>query len=598
MAADRPVEDKGPNKGILQPALILGIGKLGMDTLRQVRKLVIQEFGHADALPHVRLLAIDTDAETIQAAGHGDPDTLLRTYEMLLAKLYRPSHYLKTREGKPPPPDSWLNSKLLFRIPRQQNGAGLRPLGRLAFVDNYRLIGRRLEGELQSCAPEDTLHEMACQTDLGLRSRVPRVYVVTSLGGADRRRHVHRRGLSAAPVYCASRASRALRWSACCWCRRRTATPIDRCPWPIPTRPSPSPITTPPDRCFRARYNTGESSGGNRAFTEAGPPFQRCIMLNLPADTSHQETLSTVAQAAQFLYRDLATIMGPALEEVRRPHQQAYHMVGKAHYQTFGMYRLLWPRRRLLHQSARNLCRRLVEGWMTKDARAIAEHVKEWSLEQWDALNMRPEELIERHREHCEQKLGQSPEALIQNLIQPLGNLLAKPKAGGKAVPVPPGEISFGPVVQVMDQIEKQLGVPDECRPPGAMYVEPGSMEKALADVAETLAADSEQKLLEVIVKLIEQPSYRLAGAEEALRQFCMTVEKTLENQEPLAKELHDKSVLVHRAFKRCSKRRRSWRRRARPRYGSSDAAAWTRTTWPRSWSSFSRGTPSAVSRA
>ena len=181
LAAPRP--DAEPGKGILQPALILGLGKLGLDTLQQVRKLVTQEFGHADALPHIRLLGLDTDPETIQAAGHGDPEALLRTYEMLLAKLHRPSHYLKPRDGKVPC-YPWFNSKLLYRIPRQQTGAGLRALGRLAFVDNYRLIVRRLEGELQSCASEDTLHEMACQTDLGLRSKVPRVYVVACLGGA------------------------------------------------------------------------------------------------------------------------------------------------------------------------------------------------------------------------------------------------------------------------------------------------------------------------------------------------------------------------------------------------------------------------------
>ena len=47
--------------------------------------------------------------------------------------------------------------------------------------------------------------------------------------------------------------------------------------------------------------------------------------------------------------------MGPALDEARRPYQHAYHMVGQALFQTFGMYRLLWPRRRLLHQAGKPL---------------------------------------------------------------------------------------------------------------------------------------------------------------------------------------------------------------------------------------------------
>ena len=41
------------------------------------------------------------------------------------------------------PVETWLNSKMLYRIPKQQKNAGVRALGRLAFVDNYRIIARR-----------------------------------------------------------------------------------------------------------------------------------------------------------------------------------------------------------------------------------------------------------------------------------------------------------------------------------------------------------------------------------------------------------------------------------------------------------------------
>src|SRR5205085_8042082 len=126
-----------------------------------------------------------------------------------------------------------------------------------------------------------------------------------------------------------------------------------------------------------------------------------------------EEPAEVIGQAAQLLYRDLATALGPALDEARRPHQQVYHMVGRALYQTFGMYRVLWPRRRLLEQAARNLCKRLIERWMTKDARAIGEEVQNWSLEQWETLGLRPENLIASHQERCEKNLGQPPDRLF-----------------------------------------------------------------------------------------------------------------------------------------------------------------------------------------
>jgi serine/threonine protein kinase len=172
-------------RGIVQPSLIVGLGKLGVQTLVALRRALSHAFGHPDALPHVRLVGIDTDPASIHAAGQGEPQGVLRPHEAVLARLHRPSHYLqqRTRDGELHT-DSWLNSKLIYRLPKQQRTAGLRALGRLAFVDNFRHITKRLETELEACISQDTLHELVKQTDLGIRSPVPRVYVVASLGGA------------------------------------------------------------------------------------------------------------------------------------------------------------------------------------------------------------------------------------------------------------------------------------------------------------------------------------------------------------------------------------------------------------------------------
>ncbi len=290
---------------------------------------------------------------------------------------------------------------------------------------------------------------------------------------------------------------------------------------------------------FTARYEGAE--GGNKPFTEAGPPFQRCFLLDLPERASSTEDSAEVlAQAGQFLYRDLGTALGPALDQARRPFQQAYHMIGRAHYQSFGLYRVVWPRRRLLHHSARNLCKSLVERWMSKDARAVSDEVRMWSLEQWEALGMRPEAVIESHQSKCEKNLGEVPTRMFEGIISPVGTALSKGKTAASA------ELNMAPVVQALDNLERLLGLPEECRPPGAHPSEPGPVEKALQQAAEAVAGEAEQKLLEVVVRLIEEPAYRLAGAEEALRHFCVTVEQALQAQEPLAKDLHDRSVLIH----------------------------------------------------
>src|SRR5262249_37009047 len=65
-----------------------------------------------------------------------------------------------------------------------------------------------------------------------------------------------------------------------------------------------------------------------------------------------------------------------------------------------------------------------------------------------------------------------------------------------------------------------------------------GSLEVALQDVASGVIDHFEQKIAEVAVSLIEDPNYRLAGAEEALRQLHAQVEKALQAHEPLTAEL------------------------------------------------------------
>src|SRR5439155_10034698 len=117
--------------GVLRPALVVGLGRAGLAILKQLRAELTDQFGHPDNLPNVRLLYVDTDAEAIQKAMHGQADALLPR-EVLHARLGRPSQYLKPREGKLPY-EGWLDPKVLYRMPRHRQHAGARALGRLAF---------------------------------------------------------------------------------------------------------------------------------------------------------------------------------------------------------------------------------------------------------------------------------------------------------------------------------------------------------------------------------------------------------------------------------------------------------------------------------
>lgn len=529
--------------GILQPALVIGLGQLGIDTLRQLRKQLNMEFGNAEALPHLRLVAMDTDADALQSAGQGDVQAILRSSELLNTKLYRPSHYLKGRDGKCVY-DGWLNSRMIYRIPRQHNQAGARSLGRLAFVDNYRSIYRRLESELQACCSEDTLHELSQHSDLGLRTRVPRIYLVTSLAGTTGggmfldvayliRQLLRRLGCGGEVVglfYLPPSGTDPVRLRALA----NTYAALTELQHFSNGR-----------AVFNACYLSVDANGGgsSKPFTEAGPPFQRCYLVNLPERkpgslNSVRDATQSVGQASEYLFRDLATPLGKELDARRRSLG-----ISTSSFYSLGLRRLVWPRRQLLEKAGRRLCGRLIERWLSKNATSLAGQIREWSLQQWEAQGFRVEDLISAHQEKCERQLKQAPEKMFAQIIDPLaGDLQAS--GGRKHAPVE--QLNIGPAVQAMDQLEKILGVPDEFRGKGATP-EPGVIERALAEAAARIADTCDKKLAELVVRhLIEEPRFRLAGAEEALRQFSGIAEKALQAHEQLVKELNERASAIY----------------------------------------------------
>src|SRR5262249_424615 len=104
-------------------------------------------------------------------------------------------------------------------------------------------------------------------------------------------------------------------------------------------------------------------------------------------------------------------------------------------------------------------------------------------------------------------------------------------------------------VVETLERLEVLLGVPESCQGPGQKSSSSGS-EGQLADVLDRATAalvyESEGSIAELAVRLIEQPEFRLAGGEETLRQFSAIVQRALENQEELTREMQERAALLY----------------------------------------------------
>jgi hypothetical protein len=558
-----PPEAEGP--GCLFPALVVGVGRLGLLVLQQLRASLQRRFGSIETLPQLRLLYLDTDSEALRPLGPGQGGDALAPQDVLIAPLNRPGHYLKARDGRISL-DSWLDPQMLYRIPRNRVTLGVRALGRLAFCDHYRSISRRLRSRLEECLDPDALAAAALHTGLALRSNRPRAYVVCGLGGGTGggmfldlayllRRQLKQFGYPQPDVvglFLAPTVSPVEEVVPPADGDRKAA---DRRA-PAPGRSSAHTLTAgntfaaltelsyfaTPGNTFKARYQEQES-----ALQDPEPPFTRCLLLPLPADGGEVAAQHQAALAGEFLGRDLCSSLGPAAALARAGLSAPPWPERGLFCQTFGLYQLISPSRPMTELAARGLCARLLQRWMSKDAAplraAVEARIREqWSGSQWDAGPV-----ADHLHEVARATLGQEPEATFAALLAPLVPPAPEPRNR-----TPPPLPEPAKVRRTLHAIEDVVGPP----PGEEVMGEAAQLPELLREAAREMIAERGQDVAEVVVGFIEQPQYRLAGAEEAVRRIVTLIEEVLGEHEPkfkaaatLAAETHKRIQAVTAAL-------------------------------------------------
>ena len=95
------------------------------------------------------------------------------------------------------------------------------------------------------------------------------------------------------------------------------------------------------------------------------------------------------------------------------------------------------------------------------------------------------------------------------------------------------GRLDSAAACVVLDQLVRLVGKPD------FEQAAPGTLEATIGDVARAIIAESDADLSTLAVTFIEQPQYRLAGAEEALAQHTQRLRDTIEGVEARLAELN-----------------------------------------------------------
>lgn len=554
--------------GVLFPALVIGLGSAGMFAVNRFRQQIRDVYGDVKNVPHIHFLGIDVDPQAIQVASRGNELYTLRQSETFQLRLHRASHYIKHKnEGL----DSWLPPKMLYRIPRQQTPEGNRALGRLAMIDSFSGIVRRLEAEIQSIMEAESLQLARENTGLEFATVVPKVYVLSSLAGGTGS------GMLLDLGYIVKNVLK----------RQGIRHPevVGLFLWPKVGSRGMSPMGLANayaalkelehfgagDRNFVANYGRSDPTLTKGIFSESGTPYQRCFLLTSDEDEFARKSAecaqsdtpirptTCVSQMGNLLFLELFSAIGRTEERVRQNWLRGHSVDPKSSgpkpmvYQSAALHRVLWPRKRLLQLTARLLCRNLVNGWMSKDGKPIRESVKQWVGEHWLDLKINPDQLIRLLQEEITSKFGNTPEATFNALIDPIAEVVVpvtnqqKPRGREDINEV---KLQIGTVVETIEQLEQMLGIPEGCQSAtgarGGSNSELGFVVEQLKEYATKIGNDIELRMAQMVVRLIEQPAFRLAGAEETIRQFGKMVDTALERQEYLAKELDERAVNLY----------------------------------------------------
>jgi len=265
----------------------------------------------------------------------------------------------------------------------------------------------------------------------------------------------------------------------------------------------------------------GHLDDGDEALTDGAPPFTRCIALPLPEEGGDASlTEDVVARAADLLSRELATRLGRTADKARAE-LPAPEEGGGTLCQTFGSYKFAMPRHALMDRVGQTLTRRLVRNWLSPSP-GLQKAVRARISEETTKRELTKEAMILSLQAACEKALEVSPETAFDTIVHEHYG---------------PGDANEPQAaLETLNLVEEIIGHPqeDENAPPEAT-----PMIEALDEAARHVRADWERQLVDFFKSLVDDPRFRVAGAEEASQQVMAMFSEVIRQHGSLLEELY-----------------------------------------------------------
>ncbi|HMP18292.1 MAG TPA: tubulin-like doman-containing protein, partial [Gemmatales bacterium] len=382
--------------GVLRPTIFLGLGKMGRAMLQHLKSQFQEVWGTAD-VPLFSMLAVDTD-ET-----RPDAPLLDRPFpeELVHMPLSRPARYVRSRDHLPPVED-WLDTNLLYRMPRTLTTNGIRALGRLALIEHNESLMHTLENTVREVISTQAEAETRELTGLDLRTKEPLIYVISHLGGGTG---------SGMFVDCAYLARSLLRKKGMGGEVAAILLSPEFTEGMSPDLPEANAVAAIKELDHFQRGTTsfqGRFSMKGEPLTDAAAPFHHCLLAEVPprpaklAAQQFDPACPVLSRLARSLIHITAHPLGQTGEPgwLRKSSNSVYQLVSTQVVTT--------AREAVLQQASQVICNQVIDHWLKET----------------------PSERTGRIHEHMNQFLQQqklNSNQLVEFLNQAVTNVLGRP---------------------------------------------------------------------------------------------------------------------------------------------------------------------------
>jgi serine/threonine protein kinase len=477
------------------PTVLIGVGFTGGIILQQIRQRLLTRLKPGEGCPAVQFLLLDSNLNDVMRAQRGDDGAPLAQDDCATLALRMPQDYRAERESHL----QWLSRRWIYNIPKSLQTEGMRPLGRLAFVDHHKTVHAKLRQRIARALLPETLAQSSQSIGVQFAGK-PRAIVLGSVsGGAGgmlldvanlTRQLMDEAGIAdhdvmGVMVHATGRnpqRSELARVNACAMLRELYAQ----------SRPG--------------SYYPGDPACGLHPRQDDVAPFRHNYFLHLGNDLSDLEMNAALERVAEYLYRELIGSAGSALRGDRSKSAK-HNDRGDLLLRSFGVAPMGFDESGVVSRAVERTLVGLVDHWVGDDQPHQAEVIAR--------VKQATKNLTEELRLDFEPLFARADQAVHSALGCPLFDTLKVAVAGESKAPDPKALAALEPIAiyQMMNAI---MGPREWVKPDDKRFT---ALRKKLLQDIEKESRAAVNLLRQWVTAQLEEPSLRLIRAETAFKQ-------------------------------------------------------------------------------